>query len=201
MEMTLACRNHPGVVEGLRYCSRCGQSFCPDCLVNIRGNSYCATCKAEQVLDLASGVDQSSLELAGVGRRFAALLLDGLILGVPFGIIFVVFIAFTVKNKDANAAGPEVMVVFWIVALFAYPIYEALMLAARGQTLGKIAMNVKVVRPDGTPITTGQAWGRAFMRQVLASCLSLFNYLPAFFTKEKTCLHDLVANTRVVNWS
>jgi hypothetical protein len=39
------------------------------------------------------------------------------------------------------------------------------------------------------------------MRQVLASCLSIFDYIPAFFTKERTCLHDLVANTRVVNWS
>src|ERR1043166_3448578 len=155
MEMVLSCRNHPDVVEGLRYCSRCGQAFCPDCLVAIRGNTYCATCKAEQVRDLTSGVDRSTLELAGIGRRFGAL----------------------------------------------YIAYEALMLGARGQTLGKMAMKIKVVRPDGTAISKGQAWGRSFMRQILASCLSIFNYLPAFFTKERTCLHDLVANTRVVNWS
>src|SRR5256885_712196 len=75
MEMVLACRNHPDVVDGLRYCSRCGQAFCPDCLVNIRGNSYCATCKGEQLLDLSSGVDHNVLELAGIGRRFGALTL------------------------------------------------------------------------------------------------------------------------------
>jgi uncharacterized RDD family membrane protein YckC len=64
-----------------------------------------------------------------------------------------------------------------------------------------MSMKIKVVRVDGTAISTGQAWGRAFMRQILASCLSIFNYLPAFFTKDRTCLHDLVASTRVVNWS
>jgi uncharacterized RDD family membrane protein YckC len=197
--MVLACRNHPDVVEGLHYCSRCGQSYCRDCLVNIRGNSFCASCKAEQVLDLASGVDQSSLELASVGRRLAAIFLDGLVLSIPFLILMFTFIFASVNNK--NSAPPEGMMVVWVVMIFAYPVYEALMLASRGQTLGKIAMKVKVVRPDGGDITTGQAWGRAFMRTILASCLSLFNYIPAFFTKERTCLHDLVANTRVVNWS
>jgi uncharacterized RDD family membrane protein YckC len=201
MEMVLSCRNHPDVVEGLRYCSRCGQTFCPDCLVNIKGNSYCATCKAEQMLDLTSGVDQTALELAGIGRRFGAIFLDGLILAVPIMILVGIIIFATVNNKT-NAGPPEAMFVpIWLVAVFIYPVYEGLMLASRGQTLGKIAMKVKVVRPDGTPISTGQAWGRAFMRQILASCLSIFNYLPAFFTKERTCLHDLVANTRVVNWS
>jgi uncharacterized RDD family membrane protein YckC len=86
----------------------------------------------------------------------------------------------------------------WIIGQF---VYEGLMLAARGQTVGKIAMKVKVVRPDGSDISTGQAWGRAAMRHVLVSCLCIINYLPAFFTLEKTTLHDMVASTRVVNWS
>jgi uncharacterized RDD family membrane protein YckC len=198
MELVLSCRNHPDVIEGLRYCSRCGQPYCPDCLVNIRGNSYCATCKNEQLLDLSSGVDPNALELAGVGRRFGALLIDGLLLSIPVMIVVGISIAVAMSNKDFNP--------LWIQpaifgSVFFYVVYEALMLGARGQTLGKIALKIKVVRPDGTPISKGQAWGRSFMRQILASCLSIFNYLPAFFTKERTCLHDLVANTRVVNWN
>src|ERR1051325_572360 len=199
MEMVLACRNHPDAVEGLRYCSRCGQAFCPDCLVAIRGNAFCASCKSEQMRDLASGVDQSALELAGIGRRFGALLIDFLILVVPMTILVVV-------AAIAAFSGKSNFNPIWIqpVALLSvgvYVVYEALMLASRVQTLGKMALKIKVVRTDGTPISTGQAWGRSFMRQILASCLSIFNYLPAFFTKERTCLHDLVANTRVVNWS
>ena len=198
MEMTLACRNHPDVVEGLRYCSRCGQAYCPDCLVNIRGNSYCATCKNEQMLDLGSGVDQNVLELAGIGRRFGALLIDVVILSIPIGIFFALAAVAIASTNNANL----VWIQFGFFAVIPlYIVYEALMLGTRGQTLGKMALKIKVVRADGTAITSGQAWGRSFMRQILASCLSIFNYLPAFFTKDRTCLHDLVANTRVVNWS
>ncbi len=199
MEMVLTCRNHPDVVERLRYCSRCGQTFCADCLVTIKGNTYCATCKAEQLLDLTSGVDQTALELAGLGRRFGAIFIDGLVLAIPILILFAVVVAVVINSKSTPAESWLAPV--WVAAMFIYPVYEGWMLSARGQTLGKMAMKVKVVRPDGTAISTGQAWGRAFMRQILASCLSIFNYLPAFFTKERTCLHDLVANTRVVNWS
>jgi len=199
MEMVPSCPNHPDVIEGLRYCSRCGRAYCTDCLVAIRGNTYCAPCKAEQLLDLTSGVDQSALELAGIGRRFAALLIDSLVLGLPTGIVFVLLAVVAVAGKsDFNPILFQPVVLLVVVV---YVVYEALMLAARGQTLGKMAMKIRVVRPDGTPLSKGQAWGRAFMRQILASCLSLFNYLPAFFTKDRTCLHDLVANTRVVNWS
>jgi len=199
MEMVPSCPNHPDVIEGLRYCSRCGRAYCTDCLVAIRGNTYCAPCKAEQLLDLTSGVDQSALELAGIGRRFAALLIDSLVLGLPTGIVFVLLAVVAVAGKsDFNPILFQPVVLLVVVV---YVVYEALMLAARGQTLGKMAMKIKVVRADGTPLSRGQAWGRAFMRQILASCLSLFNYLPAFFTKDRTCLHDLVANTRVVNWS
>src|ERR1043166_3890555 len=100
MEMVLSCRNHPDVVEGLRYCSRCGQAFCSDCLVNIRGNSYCATCKGEQLLDLSSGVDHNALERAGIGRRFGALFLDGLLLSLPVIVIVVLGIAVASSSKD-----------------------------------------------------------------------------------------------------
>ncbi len=198
MEMVLTCRNHPDTVEGLRYCSRCGQAFCPDCLVTLHGNAYCATCKVEQVRDLTSGVDQNALELAGIGRRFGALFIDQLILSVPVfaGVIAIMAAAFQNPNFNPVWLQPAILLIIVL-----YVVYEALMLAARGQTLGKMAMKIKVVRADGTPISTGQAWGRAFMRQILASCLAIFNYLPAFFTKDRTCLHDLVANTRVVNWS
>ena len=199
MEMVLACRNHSDVVEGLRYCSRCGQVFCPDCLVSIRGNTYCATCKAEELLDLTSGVDQFTLDLAGIGRRFAALFIDSLLLSIPIVAIGIGLITAAVAgNKNFNPIWVQPAALLAIVLFVAY---EALMLAARGQTLGKMAMKIKVVRADGLPLSAGQAWGRAFMRQILASCLSIFNYIPAFFTKERTCLHDLVANTRVVNWS
>ncbi len=203
MEMALHCRNHWDVVEGLRQCSRCGQTFCRDCLVDIHGRPYCASCKNEQLLDVRSGVTvATNLDLAHPGRRFVALIIDNFLLGIPLIVIFVVAM-FGMFTSD-KVMTPEQILWFqplswlWIVVVF---VYEGLMLSSRGQTVGKIAMKIKVVRPDGSDISTGQAWGRAAMRHILVSCLCIINYLPAFFTQERTTLHDMVATTRVVNWN
>ena len=95
----MICRNHVDVSAGVRRCSRCGVTFCKDCLVDIGGQPYCATCKGEQLLDVRSGVDRTNLEFAGIGRRFAAQLLDGLVIGVPVGIILVGFMIVSMNGN------------------------------------------------------------------------------------------------------
>ena len=79
----MPCRNHVEVVEGTRLCSRCGGEFCFDCLVEMLGAPYCATCKQEHLLDIRSGVDRTRLDYASVGRRFLALLVDQIIVSIP----------------------------------------------------------------------------------------------------------------------
>jgi hypothetical protein len=38
------CKNHPGVPAAAR-CGGCSEGFCPNCLVQIQGRSYCGDCK------------------------------------------------------------------------------------------------------------------------------------------------------------
>lgn len=192
----MICRNHVDVSEGVRRCHRCGSSFCADCLVDIGGKPYCATCKTEELLDVRSGVERGTLDLAGIGKRFVAALVDGLLLLIPIGIM--IMILGVAHATQARVAGTWN---FWFLIPTVVGItYQALMLSARGQTLGKMAMKVKVVAADGTELSSGQAWGREITRSVLGF-LYVVDYLPAFFTKEKTTLHDLAAKTRVVNWA
>jgi uncharacterized RDD family membrane protein YckC len=192
----MLCRNHIDVSEGIRRCARCGAPFCKDCLVDISGKPYCATCKTEQILDVRSGVERGVLDLASIGRRFGASFLDGLLMWIPIVIMIAV-----VGFASATSARVNGVWNFWfLVPTVVAVTYQALMLAARGQTLGKMALKVKVVNADGSPITTGQAWGREITRAVLGF-LYIIDYIPAFFTKEKTTLHDLAAKTRVVNWA
>lgn len=189
----MICRNHVDVSEGVRRCSRCGATFCRDCLVEIGGLSYCATCKTEQLLDVRSGVS-GPLDLASIGRRFVASFVDGLVTGIPALIMVFIIIG------TAGRAGPRFMTPAFYVPSIIAVIYQAAMLKARGQTLGKMAMKVKVVRPDGSDITGGQAWGREVSRALLG-ILYIVDYLPAFFTKDKRTIHDMLAGTRVVNWT
>ena len=191
----MSCRNHPDVLEGLRLCTRCSGPFCKDCLVDIQGRPYCATCKREQLLDVRSGVDRTVLNLAGIGRRFGAIFIDGLLINIPlYIVIFFVMIGPASRGEEPALWVNFIGFPFMIINI----VYEGLMLQYRnGQTVGKKALNVRVVRPDGSPISPGQAWGRTAMRTVLG-CLWIVDYIPAFFTQEKTTLHDMIANTRVV---
>jgi uncharacterized RDD family membrane protein YckC len=194
----LPCRNHPDVIEGVRHCSRCGGPFCSDCLVTINDRVYCATCKNEQLLDVQSGVDRTVLPYAGIGKRFAAVFIDSLLFNLPLYFVMFGFMFSAIRRGEQPG--------FWInfigvPVMFLNFIYEGLMLQMKnGQTLGKMAMKIRVVRVDGSPISTGQAWGRAGMRVLIGLlCCGLPDFIPAFFTPEKTTLHDMAAGTRVVD--
>lgn len=196
----MICRNHVDVSEGVRRCSRCGGTYCSDCLVTIGDRPFCATCKTEQLLDVRSGVDRTRLTYGRFWPRFGAQLLDGLIIGIPsailaFGIIFGVAFA-----AQQNEFASLLMVLAYIPAYVFPVVYEALMLSTRdGQTIGKRALSLRVVRPDGSPISAGQAWGRALIRLALGIvCAGIIDYIVFFFTEEKTTLHDMAAGTRVV---
>jgi uncharacterized RDD family membrane protein YckC len=189
------------VSEGVRRCARCQSPFCRDCLVTIQGRDYCAVCKNEQVMDVRSGTVVGELPLASVGRRWAALIIDRLILGLAVGILAIPVIVFGVSKGSSQMSDAIAFVFVAAIGLvvIGYVAYEALMLRSRGATLGKLAMKIRVVRPDGSPLSLGQSWGRAVSRVVMVHVLSILNYGAALVTKEKTCLHDILAKTRVVN--
>jgi len=105
------------------------------------------------------GYPNSALKPANIGMRFVARLLDGLIVGCPMGII-----AFLIGGAvgmgavaDPNSAaalslGSQLLVTFIVYA--GWFLYEMLMLGAKGQTLGKMIVGLKVVNQQ-----TGQVPG------------------------------------------
>src|ERR1700743_1727222 len=81
------CENHPTVDLGLRPCWRCGRFFCEDCLVGIADRLYCGECKNERLLDTRSGVNPEHLPLSSFLRRYAARLIDSIVLSpIPIAI-------------------------------------------------------------------------------------------------------------------
>ena len=197
----MACPQHPLALHGLERCASCDGEFCPDCVAWFMGRPYCAPCKFEHVRDLLSGIVPGALDYASRGRRLGGLWLDGFITGIASWALMIPFMIAVGTMGALGGPGKEPPV--WL-ALMIYPIlfglpviYEALMLQRRGQTVGKMALGVKVVTPDGGEISKGQAWTRAVLKLILGTCMGI-DYLPAFFTHERTCLHDLIAKTRVV---
>ena len=66
-----------------------------------------------------------------------------------------------------------------------------------GATIGKIGLNLKIIRADGTAVT--RSWA---LRRYFAMGLSLLTgtvgFLMAAFDPEKRALHDRICATRVV---
>ena len=208
----MPCKNHPFVEDRLTRCSRCADTFCPDCIVEIGGLPYCLSCKTESMRDLRSGVPTLQLDMASIGSRFTALIIDWLVLMVPILImIFAVFVPIGLLSSGMPGSDGEelpaalaifgnIFVSLGVAAI--YILYEGLMLASGGQTIGKKAMKIKVVTAEGGEITKAQAWGRVAARQILSivPCLGLIDNLVAF-GQERTAIHDMMAKTRVVNWA
>lgn len=197
----MPCTTHPAVLENLNPCSRCGKSFCGDCLVELKSNRFCASCKAEAVKDMQSGVSGTELPLATVGRRFAAILVDGLIQAVVYVPLMFAFGFFAVQAQQAGTAGEVaaggVQIVFQIAIMGVTFLYEGLFLQLKSATPGKMALGLKVVSADGSPLTPGQAWIRPLVRALLGFC-ALIDYIPAFLRKDRCTVHDLAARTRVI---
>ena len=196
------CPNHPSEYE-VRQCHRCAHSFCLDCLVRLRALDYCLDCKTDEIRDIQSGIDTTRLDYASTSRRFQAFFVDSLIQGcAAWAIIIPVFMLAALPSvltrSDAAGAGVLVGTLVMYGLMIAMPVgYEALLLQWRGQTLGKQLYGLKVVTSDGEDISAGQAWGRAGMRLVLNVCVFV-DYIPAFFDKERKCVHDMAARTRVI---
>jgi uncharacterized RDD family membrane protein YckC len=191
-----ACPNHPDLMSALQPCARCGVRYCGDCLVPVRGRLHCANCKDEQLRDVMAGRGPA-LAIASPGRRFMAQFVDGLIIMVP--LIALVIVSIVSRGRpDPSAASPfGWLSLLWLLGIV---VYEALFLSRNGQTPGKMALKVRVVRPDGSPISAGQAWGRAFSRSLLGftRILGIVDVLMVFSSEGRT-LHDRMAKTRVVS--
>ncbi len=139
----------------------------------------------------------------GVAIRFVAILIDYLIIGVISGILAIpllvaAIVSVTNGNVSAVSLGP--IVALSVVGLVVWFLYFTLLEGRYGQTVGKMALSIKVVRDaDGAPID----YGEAAVRTVLRIIDGLFDYLiGAIFiwtSDEKQRLGDRVAHTVVVS--
>ena len=133
---------------------------------------------------------------AGFWRRFAALFLDGLILGCgSLAVAVVVGLLATVSGADFGtgaAAG------YYLAYLAGSWLYFALQESSSLQaTIGKRALGIFVTDTEGQRISFGRATGRVFAKLLNAMTIGV-GWLLAAFTAEKRALHDYVAGTLVL---
>jgi len=186
-----------------RTCAECGKAFPEGEMLQYENAWVCAACKPVFFQRIKEGVAaKGSLKYASIGGRFVALLIDGLIIGAIFMIpIVVISMLIALSAHGEQKPNPAASGVFLFIILLLYlvpPIYEIVMIGKYGATLGKMAMKIKVVRPDGSPISYGRSAGRYFAK-ILSGMILYIGYLMAFWDDEKCALHDRICQTRVIS--
>jgi uncharacterized RDD family membrane protein YckC len=148
--------------------------------------------------------------LASWGSRVVALIVDGIIISIGAVVVFAILAALGLTvDTDGGAAAYVVtaffaVLAFSIVALLYAPI---LMSRTNGQTLGRMVVNIRVIRADGGPMTFWFAVLREIVvKSLLVGVVSSFTFglswlldiLWPLWDEENRALHDFVVNTRVI---
>jgi uncharacterized RDD family membrane protein YckC len=185
-----------------RTCAECGKAFAEDDMLQYENSWVCAACKPVFFQRIKEGVAmKGSLKYASVGARFVALLIDGLIIGAIF-IIPMVVLSVIMAASMQGSQKPPVMpgwIVFVILLFYLVPpVYEIVMIGKYGATLGKMAMKIKVTKPDGATISYGRSTGRYFAK-ILSGMILYIGFLMAFWDEEKCALHDRICQTRAIS--
>jgi uncharacterized RDD family membrane protein YckC len=157
-----------------------------------------------------------ALEYVGVMRRFFALLIDAIILGISRNLILFGINAMGLHasvNATTTQGDAAHMFKYWLTHLDTYGVlqivivtiipfvYFIIMEAALGATIGKMALGIRVVKLDGSPIS----WGASIVRNLLR----IIDYIPygipyllgailIWTSSRKQRLGDRVAQTVVV---
>lgn len=136
---------------------------------------------------------------AGFWVRLAAFALDSAILAV--GLLAVrLALAGPFALLEQTPLGGQVLfdhtlqdILFWLLAA----LYNILLVWRCGATPGKRVMNLRVVARDGSDPGLFSLVYRETVGKYLSG-FACIGYLMAAFTKEKTALHDMLADTRVI---
>ncbi len=130
-----------------------------------------------------SGVKGPSGPRAGFGHRFAAALIDGILLAIANGILQAAL------GKDPGlAVGVGINLAYFIY-------FEG---SASGQTIGKKALDIRVIDFGGGGSI---GYGRAAIRwvgRIVSSIVLLLGYFWMLWDKERQTWHDKMANCVVV---
>lgn len=210
------------LMASMRICPSCGgQSFSDAAPARMGGRSTASSAAfapAGYTSSGGSGGASSSARVAwgvatayaGFWRRFAANLIDGLILLIVTFVLFFVFLVLMGAilgsagvnlgddQLDQLGNSPFSRLLFYSLFLIVAWLYYAFQESSRRQaTLGKRAIGIRVTDLAGNRISFGRATGRYFARY-LSSMFFGIGFIMAGLTRRKQALHDKIADTLVI---
>lgn len=150
-----------------------------------------------------TGADLDTVVDAGFIRRLGAYLIDSMLLGSVFYVVFLVGMVVAALVAKSAGGDQEAFLVGVAVSYLLYPVmslaYYAGMESSKLQaSVGKLALGIKVVDGQGRRLGFGRAAGR-WAGSIVSYLILYIGFLMAGWTRRKQALHDLMAGTFVVD--
>ena len=141
----------------------------------------------EQILDAPTGV-QRQLKYAGFWIRFAAFIIDAILLMIVYSAMLFLFMGGF--DSEPNLVPALVLTVAGILY------FVGMESSSRQGTVGKMLIGIKVGNANGAQISFLNALGRYFAK-ILSGAILYIGYMMAGWDSKKQALHDKLANTFV----
>ncbi len=173
------------------YCSKCSGW-------NPATANACATC-GTATRDMPDAVTEG---LASILDRFCAAVGDA----ITMFMVYLFIVMSVVGFSDFINEGPSTweFITISTMSFVAYFAINGYLLAKNGQTLGKYAVGIKIVRTNRQKASFWRLVGLRILPISLVSAIPMVGGLILIvdalfiFRKEHNCLHDDLADTRVV---
>jgi uncharacterized RDD family membrane protein YckC len=207
----LAASPPPGQVA----CRECGKLVPVEDTMQINGVAICAACKPIYVQKMREGTvpfipaaaTPGAVRYGGFWLRALAKFIDGMIIGVPITVLYLVAMFGFGMNSFVQPAGPPnftmlfaslgVQLGLQLVGIVLNALYSVIFLVKYGATPGKMIVGLRVVTANGDRLTVGRAVGR-FFAELVSGMVCYIGYIIAAFDDQKRSLHDHMCGTRVV---
>ena len=176
-------------------CANCGHEnpvgagFCGSCGTALAQSEAAVSAPFQPIPAAASQL------FAGFWRRFGAAAIDTVI---TFAMVVIAqsilrFVtAFTLVggNVEFALAGPVALLLPWA--------YYVILTGTRGQTVGKMALGIKVVDVNGNILGMGRAALREIVGKIISTLIFWLGFLWTIWDPNKQGWHDKLASTYVI---
>lgn len=141
-------------------------------------------------------------ELAGIGHRFGAATIDGILV-----LLFMVAAGYATGMFDSPLSGGSALVLHVAIALAGlafFALTQSYFLKKSGQTIGKKIVGIRIVDLEDRLPSLGALLIRRYGFMFLVYAVPIFGGVLFIiddlfiFKRDRRCLHDLVAKTKVV---
>jgi uncharacterized RDD family membrane protein YckC len=142
------------------------------------------------VIDPAAGI-----QLADRGTRLGAALLDGLVL---FVMVYLPFMLSLIGAKTGSRSW--VGLVVGGIGFIAWMFFTVKLLGENGQSIGKKACKIKLLRKDGSEVSISRVIIARNLANTVLGVIPLYGVIDSLFIfgSQRRCVHDYIADTIVV---